>query len=216
MPSLNVTLCTSPVCLAFPVINHARGDEDPLTCLGGTVLWTHHAITDRTIYMLVENSVPPTINGQGQTNVIFNCKRVDNTIANACVSSAQKRHKNQNGGYSLTFNETQQQVSTRLCSSGSKTYSTPWSTPKRWPMTELIAFPVSQNDGGTSTKEMVNVGWMKTSFHFHGIWTFFKRKFNNFQDQIKMPKRKKIRLWLWLLYHLLWFLNCITQKWLTE
>lgn len=107
--------------------------------------------------MLVENSVPPTNDGHRHNNDICNYPGVDNVIANACVNSAQKLHKNQNGGYSLTFSDTQQQVRTRLCSSGSRTYSSPSSTePSCWPITELIAFPVSQNDGGTSTNETDN------------------------------------------------------------
>ncbi len=61
----------------------------------------------------------------------------------------------------FTFKETQQQVSSRLCSSESSTFSSPSSSSPApstpvWPIRELIAFPMSQNDGSTSvTKRKV-------------------------------------------------------------
>lgn len=59
------------------------------------------------------------------------------------------------GKMKSTLRETQQQVRTRLCSSDSSTHSSPspWSSPATWPTREVMAFPMSQKDGGISGKD---------------------------------------------------------------
>lgn len=59
------------------------------------------------------------------------------------------------GKMKSTLRETQQQVRTRLCSSDSSTHSSPspWSSPATWPIREVMAFPMSQKDGGISGRD---------------------------------------------------------------
>lgn len=54
--------------------------------------------------------------------------------------------------HACTFSVTQQQVRTKLCSSDSSTFSSPSSSSPvpLCPIRELMAFPMSQNEGGTS------------------------------------------------------------------
>lgn len=55
----------------------------------------------------------------------------------------------------FTLRETQQQVRTRLCSSDSSTRSSPSPRPPpdAWAIRELMAFPISQKEGGASKTE---------------------------------------------------------------
>lgn len=55
----------------------------------------------------------------------------------------------------VTLRVTQQQVRTRLCSSDSRTHSSPspWPLPDVSAIRELMALPMSQKDGGVSKAE---------------------------------------------------------------
>lgn len=66
-------------------------------------------------------------------------------------------------GCVFTLRETQQQVRTRLCSSDNSTHSSPssWPPPEAWTMRDLMAFPISQKEGGASAWEnIINTCWI--------------------------------------------------------